>query len=89
MDRDDQELASFIDNEITFGLACLQTWEIAGSRQHADQAFGNATKAYRTALRSFERIPTNEYPELRAQLDLLGERVLSATKLSRDIELGR
>jgi hypothetical protein len=89
MDRRTEDLVSFISNEITFGFTCLQTWSLASSREHADQAFGNATKAYRTALMFFEQIPTAEYPELRAQLEFFGERVLSATKLSRDIEIER
>jgi hypothetical protein len=88
MERD-QELVGFLENEINFGLACLQTWKIADSREHADQAFGNATKAYRTALKFFEQVPTNEYLELRVRLDLFGERLVSATKLSRDMEIGR
>jgi hypothetical protein len=77
---------SFIENEINFGFTCLQTWSIAGSREHADQAFGNATEAYRTALKFFEGIPTDEHLELRAQLDRLGERLLTTTKLSGDIQ---
>jgi hypothetical protein len=69
------ELLKFIENEIDFGFTVLQTYVLAGEKEHADQSLGNAETAYGTAKEYLTRVPHGEVPHLRIRLSELGEAI--------------
>jgi hypothetical protein len=73
-----QELLKLIENEISLGFTFLRTFNLAGSKEHADQAIGNARTAYDSAVKFFGRIPADSFPDLRAKLSDLADSIRRA-----------
>jgi hypothetical protein len=74
----DPELSKLIENEIDIGFTFLQTFALAHSKEHADQALYDAQTAYQAAARLFQRIPPDSLLGLRARLENLARAVSAA-----------